>query len=227
MVTDQHIKDYSRYYDEIGLDAKYKTRMRKILYKIEPVEGSAPRTSYGEVLNFYYAGRGGPQKRVWLLVKAIEECVKLGLPVAFHLAGNFKEELPEHILKHCTFHGQIRGGKDMAAFHQKMDVLMMTSAFEGFPVVMMEAMINGAVPVATAVDGVPEHIKDGENGMLIYDAKNEEGVVTQLVAHILYLTRKREHLKSMSHHAFNYAKETFSPEKFRSSYREVMELKSS
>lgn len=112
----------------------------------------------------------------------------------------------------------------MAAFHQKMDVLMMASAFEGFPVVIMEAMINGVVPVATAVDGVPEHIRHGENGLLIQNPKDEAAVVKQLVEHIEYLCSNREHLEQMSARAHEYASTTFSPQRFCSSYRRLMEL---
>jgi len=100
----------------------------------------------------------------------------------------------------------------------------MTSAFEGFPIVMMEAMVNGAVPVATAVDGVPEHIKDQGNGLLIYNAKDEAGVVKQLVEHIVYLCNHREHLQAMSEHAYDYATKTFSGDRFCEAYRKLMEL---
>ena len=224
LVADQHIKDYSSYYNRIGIPEIYKKRMQKVLYKIEPVDGSGPRASYGERINFYYAGRGGSQKRVWLIVKAIQEINKRKLPVNFHLAGNFKDELPDDVLSLCTFHGTINGGKEMMSFHQKMDVLMMTSAYEGFPVVIMEAMINGAVPVATAVDGVPEHIKNGENGLLIHNAADEEGVVQQLVKHIEYICQNRDHLQNMSSAAYSYARDSFSREKFCHSYREVLEL---
>ena len=112
----------------------------------------------------------------------------------------------------------------MAVFHQKMDVLIMTSAFEGFPIVIMEAMINGAVPIATAVDGVPEHITNGENGLLIYNPKDEDNVVRQLVNHIIYITEHKENLKKMSENAFIYAIKTFSGNRFCTSYRQAMDL---
>lgn len=222
LVADRHVQEYGSYYDKAGLDEGYKKRMQKILYKIDPKPGSGPRKTYPEILNIYYAGRGGPQKRVWLLVKAIEQCLQMNVPVAFHLAGNFKNELPEAILKKVTFHGEIKGGKDMTAFHQKMDVLMMTSAFEGFPMVIMEAMINGVVPVATAVDGVPEHIRDGYNGLLITNPEDEEAVVHQLVQHIVFLCNNRDKLKELSQQAYSYALENFSGETFCNSYRTVM-----
>jgi glycosyltransferase involved in cell wall biosynthesis len=85
-------------------------------------------------------------------------------------------------------------------------------------------MINGVVPVATSVDGVPEHIKHGENGLLIYNAQDEEGVVQQLVQHIIYLCNNRQHLIAMSLNAHEYAKNTFSPQSFCGNYRRVMKL---
>ncbi|HUQ97212.1 MAG TPA: glycosyltransferase [Chitinophagaceae bacterium] len=222
MITDCHIKDHCTYYDEIGIDPKYKTRLQKIINKIDVPSNAGAKTAYGDRLNFYYAGRGGPQKRVWLLVKAMQECLQLNLPVAFHLAGNFKAEIPESLLKNCTFHGEITGGDAMAAFHQQMDVLMLTSAFEGFPLVIMEAMINGVVPIATAVDGVPEHITNNINGLLIYDTTNEAAVVQQLVDHIIYLSGNHEKLKELSQQAYQYAQQHFTGETFCNRYRAVM-----
>lgn len=223
MITESIVTGHAKYYKEIGLNTSYTNRIRKIVNKIdEPECGSGPRETYPQMLNFYYAGRGGSQKRVWLLLKAIEQCLALQLPINFHLAGNFKNELPETLLKQITFHGEIKGGSDMTAFHQKMDVLMMTSAYEGFPMVMMEAMINGVVPIATAVDGVPEHITDAYNGLLIHNAKDEAGVVQQLVQHAVFLCNNRGKMRAMSQHAYTYAKDTFSGETFCRSYREVM-----
>ncbi len=224
MITDCHIHDHSKYYDELGISSAYKNKIIKILNRVEVPPFAGPKRTYENLLNVYYAGRGGPQKRIPLLLKAIEKCIALNLPVRFHLAGNFKDELPEFLLKQVSYHGEIKGGVAMTRFHQQMDVLMMTSAFEGFPMVIMEAMINGVVPISTAVDGVPEHINSGENGLLIYNAANEDGVVNQLVEHISYLCYNRDHLAKMSANAFNYALTTFSGEKFCHSYRTVMKL---
>jgi glycosyltransferase involved in cell wall biosynthesis len=224
MITDVHLRDHARYYDEIGIPAAYRQRMRKILNRIDVPEGAGPKKAYGSLLKIYYAGRGGPQKRIHLLLEAMERCAGMGLPVSFHMVGNFRNELPAGYERFVTYHGELQGGAAMHAFHREMDVLVMTSAFEGFPIVIMEAMINGVVPVATSVDGVPEHIRDGENGLLIKDAADENGVVNQLVQHIVYLSANREHLLQMSGNAFTYARDHFSGEQFCRSYREVLQI---
>lgn len=44
----------------------------------------------------------------------------------------------------------------MYNFHKDNDVLLMTSAWEGFPLVIMEAMAFGAVPLVSKIDAIPE-----------------------------------------------------------------------
>ena len=56
--------------------------------------------------------------------------------------------------------------EDVRPFLAAMDVYMMSSVFEGLPVALLEAMSMECVPVATAVGGIPQAIRSGENGYL-------------------------------------------------------------
>jgi glycosyltransferase involved in cell wall biosynthesis len=47
------------------------------------------------------------------------------------------------------------------------DVLAMPSHYEGFPLVLLEAMQAGIPVVASAVGGIPEMIVDGHDGVLV------------------------------------------------------------
>jgi glycosyltransferase involved in cell wall biosynthesis len=48
-----------------------------------------------------------------------------------------------------------------------VDVLALTSRFEGFPNVVMEAMATGAVVVASDVGGCRELVVPGETGLIV------------------------------------------------------------
>jgi glycosyltransferase involved in cell wall biosynthesis len=47
-----------------------------------------------------------------------------------------------------------------------MDVYLMTSAFEGLPLALLEAMALGKPVVATGVGGIPEVLEDGASGYI-------------------------------------------------------------
>jgi len=49
------------------------------------------------------------------------------------------------------------------------DALLLTSEREGAPMVVLEALASGTPVVATAVGGVPDLIRNGENGFLAAD----------------------------------------------------------
>ena len=50
---------------------------------------------------------------------------------------------------------------------QAMDIFMMTSGFEGLPIALLEAMSMGCTPACTAAGGIPELVKDNQNGILV------------------------------------------------------------
>ena len=57
--------------------------------------------------------------------------------------------------------------RDVPEIMQIIDVLVLTSLWEGLPIVFAEAMASGKPVVATAVDGAKEAIFEGINGFLV------------------------------------------------------------
>lgn len=57
--------------------------------------------------------------------------------------------------------------QDVRPYLQAMDIFMMTSAFEGLPVALLEAMSMNCVPACTAAGGIPEIIQNDVNGLLV------------------------------------------------------------
>jgi glycosyltransferase involved in cell wall biosynthesis len=56
--------------------------------------------------------------------------------------------------------------RDVHRFFAAMDVFLLCTHWEGLPLVLLEAMAHRLPVVATAVDGVPEAVTDGETGFL-------------------------------------------------------------
>ena len=57
--------------------------------------------------------------------------------------------------------------KEMPELYQSLDLLLLTSHFEGTPLTVLEAMAMGLPVVASQVDGVAEVLEDGVDGILV------------------------------------------------------------
>jgi len=101
---------------------------------------------------FSYALNQNPNLRLWLvgdgeLRPSIEEMVqKLGLGDRIRFLGT-RSDIPK--LMACS------------------DIFVLSSKWEGLPLVVIEAMAAGKPVVATAVGGVPELVENGLTGLLV------------------------------------------------------------
>ncbi len=59
------------------------------------------------------------------------------------------------------------GRVEPAAWLARADVFAHTSRWEGFGIVLLEAMLAGLPVVATRVSAIPEIVVDGETGLLV------------------------------------------------------------
>jgi glycosyltransferase involved in cell wall biosynthesis len=57
--------------------------------------------------------------------------------------------------------------EDVLALFRAVDVALLTSAWENLPHTLLEALAAGTPVIATAVGGIPEVVRDGENGLLV------------------------------------------------------------
>ena len=122
----------------------------------------------------FYAGLASHRKRVNALPFILRE-VRREIPDArLRIAGFELDEAPElqalfedlELLSHVECLGR-RTSAELPAYYRAAGVLVVPSAYEGLPYVILEAMQNGTPVVATRVSGHPEVIEDGHNGFLV------------------------------------------------------------
>src|SRR5690606_22769640 len=77
--------------------------------------------------------------------------------------------------------------EDIPQIMAAMDILVLTSLWEGLPQVFPQAMASGKPIVANKVDGAPEAIAHGVNGFLV-----EPGDYKGMAEHVLTLARDKE-----------------------------------
>ncbi len=210
-------KQFEDYYRKKNIPKKYQNRIVVIPNKI-PFDIPPYQFNYQKPLKIVYAGRGGPQKRIWLLNQIIEKTA--GMDVEYHLAGDFHDELMNPLPPNVTYYGKINAD-EMPSFYQGKHVLLMTSAWEGFPFAIMESMIYGIIPVITEVDSIPEHISHTKNGFLLVDPVNEEKVIQQGCDVLSELLNDPNLAKNVSKNAYEYIAQNFQAEKFNLAYRHL------
>jgi L-malate glycosyltransferase len=97
-----------------------------------------------------------------------------------------------------------------------MDVYMMSSRFEGLPVALLEAMSMECAPVCTAVGGIPEAIRSGENGVLT--EPQDPGALAAAVSELL---DRPDHLRALACEARLTVVDRFSMQRMASQLEEI------
>ena len=118
-------------------------------------------------------GRLVPSKGQHILIKSLDKLVKNGRNIRLHLIGDgpdrisLENEAARRSLKsHILFHGSV-SQKHIHDFYNKADIFVSASFAEGIPIVLMEAMAMEIPCVATNINGIPELIRPGIDGLLV------------------------------------------------------------
>jgi glycosyltransferase involved in cell wall biosynthesis len=120
-------------------------------------------------------------------LKAMQENTQLRMTLVGD--GPLKSSIEKKVAKlrvaqMISFTGAI---SDVASELNRNDIFVLTSEFEAFGLVLIEAMACGLPVIATRVGAVPEIIEDGVNGILV-----EKGDVCGLSRAIVALASNRE-----------------------------------
>jgi glycosyltransferase involved in cell wall biosynthesis len=214
VIGPQTYKDLERLYTLTGISSKE-------LKKIEIIENGVPISHSNkkrDVTRFHilYVGRCSKEKRIYLIGEIAIQCHFLNLPVDFTLVGIGKDCIEKKYEKYCYF---VEQEKDLEEYYSKAHMLLLTSIREGFPMVIMEAMSYGIVPISTNVGSIRYHIKTGINGFLINE-KNEEDIIKAAVKNIQYVIQKKR-FDNMSSLAYIYSKNNFSIDIFSKKYQKL------
>jgi L-malate glycosyltransferase len=197
--------------------------LKRILF-IEPGVDIPPRKkkSFDPPLKIICAGRGGPQKRIWLVNQIAESLIDLHAAVQFHFAGTLISELSGKLKTHSVLHGEISDPGQMNNLLGECDLALLTSSYEGFPMFIKESMANGCVPVVTALPGNQMHLRDRINSMLIHEIQDEKILIQEGVQIITELTSDRNLCGRLSEDAYQYANQHFSRDEFNIQYRRLL-----
>jgi len=212
------LKDVEAQYLENNLPAHYFSKLHFIDNAIDIPSNSPKKCGKLQVL---FIGRGSPQKRVPLIAAIAEKVQQKKLPVQFNFVGDVDKVIDTSKYPYCKFYGSISDDILINRLYNEADILILTSAFEGLPVVVMQMMAHGKVVLSTAVSGIPDYIFHRKNGLLIF-SQTENAIIkegTQLIEEVL---NNPDLLKILGEQAKKDAIATFSRAAFEENYLHIL-----
>lgn len=179
--------------------------------------------------------RVAPQKDFFTLARAVKKIVETNRSIKVLVVGSISREesnvahfeelkryLNEQNVAEYFVFTDFR--TDTTRFLQSFDVFVLPTHFEGFPLVILEAMAQKIPVVATAVSGIPEAIKHGATGLLHAHENSDE-----LAQAIESLLKNKEFAEKIADAGYQSVKENFSQQKFTENivgfYRRILQLK--
>ncbi|RYF90369.1 MAG: glycosyltransferase [Chitinophagaceae bacterium] len=216
--TRRGMKKVEEQYAQNNLPAHYYERL---FFVDNAVDLPEIKPTHNSVLQVFFIGRGATQKRIHLVAAIAGKMYQKNLPVHFNFVGDVDKIIDPATLPFCSFYGTVTDENAMHDIYQKADVLILTSAFEGLPVVVMQMMAYGKVVVSTAVSGIPDYIIHRQNGILL-NATNENEIVEQAVAELEWLLNSPAERQQLGMAARKDAERLFSREAFNREYRRLL-----
>jgi len=203
-----------------------KNHMDPLLYqRLYFIDNAVTIPEYKETnnprLEVVFIGRGARQKRIHLVAAIARKMQEANDNIHFSFVGDVENIIDTGKYPYCRFYGNVSDAVLMEKIYRESDVLILTSASEGLPIVVMTMMAYGKIVLSTAVNGIPDYITHLKNGLLI--SETDENKIVEQGADLLRLLIKDPELKArLGKNNRQTAIEKFSGEVFCSKYREIL-----
>ena len=168
-----------------------------------------------------FVGRGAPQKRVHLLVRIALLSNQFQLPVHFNFVGDVETYFDDESKKICNLLGPINDRAILEEIYDQNDALILTSAYEGLPLVVMDMMARGKIIISTAVDSIPDYIQHMHNGLLI-ENRSDSMIINDAIEIIKLIINDELLQEKLSKNAHLFASSHFASEVFDDFYKKIL-----
>lgn len=156
-----------------------------------------------------FLGRLGKRKGIYDLIDTVENLVKEEYEFKITIAGDGEIEEVKKIIhekkleKYFDVVGWISKEQREKLF-EKAEFLILPSYHEGLPMAILEAMSRKIAVISTYVGGIPEVIKNEENGLL-----SNPGDLKALANHLRIVLKDKEKARNIANKGYETVKKQF------------------
>ena len=170
----KNLTDFFGLEDVTVIHNAVKPFMRNV--SIDPVLETAKKEGKFLIGNI---GRLSEQKGMEYYIQAISEVVKKHPEAQFYIVGSGEDEEKLRAMSNGLPLKFLGYRSDIQNLMTQLDLVVLSSLWEGFPLTPIEAFSVGRTVVATGVDGTLEIVKDGDNGLLV-ESKNSKDLAEKI-----------------------------------------------
>lgn len=211
--------DFEKLYHENNISLKFLNRIKIIKNKVN-VPNEFPLKPNNEKLKILFVGRNSYEKRPEIFFKIAQKSLDINLSVEFTIIGDFEKNMkvPENV----SIVGLIQDENILNSYYLNADLLLITSSREGFPMVILESMAYGVIPITTNVGEINEFINsNNQNGYLIENHNDEEEIVVDFIKQIELLLNNNTLLKETQLKAYTTIANNYKTEVFIREYKNI------
>jgi len=136
-------------------------------------------------IDLLFVGRLTEPKNPFLFIDIVSELqkTKSGIKAVMLGDGDLRMDVENYISEKRVSNNIMLEGFNPTPhkFMKRAKLFLLTSNWEGFGLVILEAMLNGTIVVSRPIGGAKEIISDGYNGFLCENAESFVGIVNEVL----------------------------------------------
>lgn len=186
-----------------------------------------PATKSTPVKRLLWASRVSAEKRPELVAKIAIALRKEHPDMVIETFGQMEESYQQQLLfdvPGVEYQGSFDGFDSLPVEH--FDAFIYTSAFDGLPNIVLEALGSGLPVIAPNVGGIGEAVMDGDTGFLVPDLADDTDLIAGYVNAVRRLYANWDHHWELSDNGRQLISERHGESNFRRRVAEVFELNS-
>ena len=210
------------FYRKNGIPLQELSKIEIISNGINVPADPPAKKQYTDKMIVLFIARNSYEKRPELYLQIAREALAKNLPFEFQMIGDFEifeKEKPNNL----KIIGKITDVDELNKYYKKAHFIFITSIFEGFPMVILEGLSYGVIPITTDVGEIYEDINiETKTGFIVPNYRDQNEIINGFLTKLEEISNKEYDLQLFVNNGYSLVKSKFSESKFHENYRKLI-----